>query len=262
MIKKLQLVNTLKLELLSGAYTRLDNRWVCNERRFQFTRLYYIYSGSAELTCNGETVTMLPGNMYLLPTNLPVAYRCPEQMEQLFFHVTLTTPEGFDMLSLVPKICQFPCSQPLLEQLKNFCTSEDYGQLLKFKTLVSQTVADCLLAEKIPFPIKPYSQEVLQAMAYIQNNLTLQLSGEQIAQALFTSPSRLYKRFKAETGTSLGAYQDKLIFYRATLLLAERQLSLKEISQQLGFCDQYYFSRRFKAQMGTTPTLYRKQHLG
>lgn len=98
--------------------------------------------------------------------------------------------------------------------------------------------------------------------AYIQNNLTLQLSGEQIAQALFTSPSHLYKRFKAETGISLGAYQDKLIFYRATLLLAERQLSLKEISQQLGFCDQYYFSRRFKAQIGMTPSSYRKQHLG
>lgn len=262
MIKKLQLVNTMRLELLSGAYAKLNNRWACDERSFQFTRLYYIYSGSAELSCNGQTVTMLPGNMYLLPANLPVAYCCPDQLEQLFFHVTLMTPEGFDMLSLVPKICQFPCSQAVLEQLRDFCNSEDYGQLLKFKTLISQTVADCLLAENIPFPIKPYSQEVLQAMAYIQNNLTLQLSGEQIAQALFISPSRLYKHFKAETGISLGAYQDKLIFYRATLLLAEQHLSLKEISQQLGFCDQYYFSRRFKAQMGTTPSLYRKQHLG
>jgi len=262
MLKNLYLVNTLNLEFLTGAYTKLNDRWVCKERRFQFTRLYYIYSGSAVLSCNGETITMMPGNMYLLPTNLPVSYHCPKQMEKLFFHVTLTTPEGFDMLSLVPKICQIPCSQALLEQLKNFCDSEDYGQLLKFKTLVSQTVADCLIAENIPFPIKPYSQEVLQAMSYIQNNLTLQLSGEQIAQALFTSPSRLYKRFKAETGISLGAYQDKLIFYRATLLLAEQQLSLKEISQQLGFCDQYYFSRRFKAQMGVTPSNYRKQHLG
>lgn len=262
MLNKLHLANTLKLELLTGGYTKLTDRWVCNERRFQFTRLYYIYSGSAELYCNGKTIVMVPGNMYLLPTGLSIGYRCPVRLEQFFLHVTLTTPEGFDMLSLVPKICQFSCSRSLLEELKNLSNAEDYGQLLKFKTLINQTVADCLLAENIPFPIKPYSHEVLQAMAYIQNNLTLQLSGEQIAQALFTSPSRLYKRFKAETGISLGAYQDKLIFYRATLLLAERQLSLKEISQQLGFCDQYYFSRRFKAQMGTTPTLYRKQHLG
>jgi AraC-like DNA-binding protein len=91
--------------------------------------------------------------------------------------------------------------------------------------------------------------------------LTIQLTGEQIAQAVYVSPSFLYKRFKAEMGISLGAYQDKLIFYRAIQLLAERQLSMKEISQQLGFCDQYYFSRRFKSQMGTTPSRYRKNIL-
>ena len=261
MLKKLQLANTLKLDFLSGSYTSLDTRWVCEERSFPFTRLYYIYSGSGVLSCKGETVTMTPGNLYLLPANLPIAYHCPEKMEQLFLHITLTTPDGFDMLSRIPKICQLPCSQSLLAQLKDFRYFEDYGQLLQFKSFINQTVTDCLLAENIPFPIKPYSPEVLQAISYMQNNLTIQLSGEQIAHTIFISPSRLYKRFKAETGLSLGAYQDKLIFHKATLLLAERQLSLKEISQQLGFCDQYYFSRRFKAQMGTTPSHYRKYYL-
>jgi len=258
MLKNLNLANALKLEFLTGDYSKLDSRWVCEERAFYFTRLYYIYSGSAVLCCNGETVTMTAGNMYLLPTNLPISYHCPERMEQLFLHVTLTNPEGFDMLSLIPRICQIPCTQELLTQLKELCYSEDYGQLMKFKTLISQNVVDCLLAENIPFPIKPYSQEILQAMTYMQNSLTLQINGEQIARAVCISPSSLYKRFKAETGLSLGAYQDKLIFYRATQLLAQRQMTLKEISQQLGFCDQYYFSRRFKAQTGKTPSHYRK----
>ena len=261
MSKKLSLANSLNLEFLSGGYAKLNKRWFCKERSFPFTRLYYIYSGSAVLSFKNETIMMTPGNMYLLPANLPISYDGPEQMEQLFVHITLTTPEGFDMLSLVPKICHCPCSQSLLTQLDAFSKSDDYGQLLAFKAQIIQDVSACLLAENIPFPIKPYSREVLQAISYIQNNLTLQLSGEQIAQAVFTSPSRLYKRFKAETGLSLGAYQDKLIFHRATQLLAEQQLSLKEISQQLGFCDQYYFSRRFKAQTGTSPSHYRKYHL-
>lgn len=261
MLKNLHLANSLKLEFLSGSYAQLDTRWKCNENGFPFTRLYYIYSGNAVLSCNGQTVTMTPGNMYVLPTNLPISYHCPEAMEQLFLHVTLTTPDGIDILSLIPKICQFPCPQSFWEQFKhNFCF-EDYGQLMQFKTFISQLLTDCLVAESILSPIKPYSREVLQAISYIQNHLTIQLSGEQIAQAIFTSPSRLHKRFKAETGLSLGAYQDKLIFHQATQLLAERKLSLKEISQQLGFCDQYYFSRRFKAQTGLTPSRYRKQHL-
>lgn len=260
MIKNLQLANTLKMDFLSGGYARVGTHWVCKERSFPFTRLYYIYSGSGVLSCNGQTITMTPGNMYLLPANLPISYHCPDRMEQFFLHITLTAPDSFDVLSRITQICQFPCSQSLLEQIKELSNFEDYGQLLKFKTLISQTVADCLLAEKIPFPVKPYSQVVLQAITYMQNNLTIQLSGEQIAQAIFVSPSRLHKRFKAETGLSLGAYQDKLIFQQAALLLAERQLSLKEISQQLGFCDQYYFSRRFKAQMGLSPSLYLKYY--
>lgn len=261
MFKNLRLANALKLELLSGNYAKLDNRWICGKRSFPFTRLYYIYSGSAVLSCDGETVTMMPGNMYLLPANLPVSYYCPEHMEQFFLHITLTTPEGFDMLSLIPKICQIPCSQSFLAQLREFSESEDYGQLLQFKTLVSQNLVDCLVAEKLPFPIKPYSRETFQAMTYMQNNITLQLSGEQIAHAVGISPSSLHKRFKAETGMSLGAYQDDLIFNRAKQLLAQRQLSIKEVSQQLGFCDQYYFSRRFKAKTGATPSNYRKNHL-
>ena len=260
MFKILRLANTLKLEFLHGGYSKLNNRWICGERRFPFTRLYYIYRGSAILSCNGETVTMTPGNMYLLPSNLPVSYHCPEYMEQLFLHITLSIPGNFDMLSSVPRVCRLPCSPALLEQLKAFLNTRDYGQLLKFKALVSQNVADCLLAENIPFPIKSYSKEILQAMAYMQNNVSVQLSGEQIAQAVGLSPSSLRKRFKGEVGITLGAYQDKLIFYRATQLLAERQLTIKEISQQLGFCDQYYFSRRFKAQAGKTPSQYRKYH--
>jgi AraC-like DNA-binding protein len=261
MLKNLHLTNTLKLEFLSGGFTGVGTHWVCKERSFPFTRLYYIYSGSAVLSCNGEDIAMTPGNMYLLPSNLPISYHCPEKMLHLFLHVKLSTHDSFDIFSQIPKICQFPCSESLLTQLKDLRHFEDYGQLLKFKTLVSQTVTDCLFAENIPFPVKSYSQEVLQAISYMQNNLTIQLSGEQIAQAIFVSPSRLYKRFKAETGLSLGAYQDKLIFHQATLLLAERNLSLKEISQHLGFCDQYYFSRRFKAQMGITPSRYRKYYL-
>ena len=262
MLKNVYLANTLNLAFLSGGSAQVDNQWRCGGTRFPFTRLYYIYSGSAVLSCNGQTVTMTPGNLYILPTNLPVSYHCPDRMVQFFLHVTLTTPDGCDILSMIPKICQLPASKDFWEKLRHFYYFEDYGQLLRFKTHISQLLTELLVAENISIPIKQYSQEVLQAISYMQSNPTIQLSGEQIAHALFISPSRLHKRFKAETGLTLGAYQDQLIFSRATQLLADQHLPIKEISQQLGFCDQYYFSRRFKAQVGVTPSRFRKNHLG
>ena len=100
MLKNVYLANTLNLEFLSGGSAQVDTHWRCGGTRFPFSRLYYIYSGSAVLSCNGQTVTMTPGNLYILPTNLPVSYHCPDRMVQFFLHVTLTTPDGCDLKHL------------------------------------------------------------------------------------------------------------------------------------------------------------------
>ena len=75
---------------------------------------------------------------------------------------------------------------------------------------------------------------------------------------MFTSPNRLHKLFKAETGMTIGFYLDRLVLFKAAQLLIDPKLSIGEISRQLGFCDQYYFSRRFKSQFGQTPSQFRK----
>ena len=50
------------------------------------------------------------------------------------------------------------------------------------------------------------------------------------------------------------------VFIQAKKLLANEQLSIAEISTRLGFCDQFYFSRRFKQKFGETPSSFRKRH--
>ena len=259
MRKNLLFANSLKLEFIDGDYAVLDNNWQIATSPYIFTRLYYIYAGSALVTCNGETLTMLPGNLYLLPKDLPISYCCPEYMEQLYFHITLTNLEGIDMLANIPHVCQLPCSWELLTKLKQLHVSSDYRDLLEFKMLVTQTVIDCLRSAKLaPLATNSYSPDVLQAISYMQNNINLQLTTNQIAQAVFTSPNRLHKIFKTETGMTIGAYLDRLVLFRAAQLLIDPKLSIGEISRQLGFCDQYYFSRRFKNQFGQTPSEFRK----
>lgn len=259
MRKNLLFANSLKLEFIDGDYSVLDNSWPTECFPYMFTRLYYIYSGSGLVICNGETTEMVPGNLYLLPKDVPLSHICPESMEQLYFHVTLTNLEGDDILENVSKVCQLPCSWELLNQLKELYASENYCDLLKFKLLVTQNILDCLHSVKqTAITTKSYSPDVLQAISYMQNNVNLQLTTNQISQAVYTSPNRLHKLFKAETGMTIGTYLDRLVFFRAAQLLIDPKLSIGEISRQLGFCDQYYFSRRFKNQFGQTPSEFRK----
>lgn len=260
MRKNLLFTNSLKLEFVDGDYAILDNTWRIDTSPYIFTRLYYIYAGSALVTCNGKTITMLPGNLYVLPKDVPISYHCPEYMEQLYFHVTLTNLDGFDILATIPSVCQLPCSWEILNKLKKLHTSSDYCDLLEFKMLVTKSIIDCLHGASLP-PVatKSYSPDVLQAISYMQNNVNLQLTTNQIAQAVFTSPNRLHKIFKAETGITIGAYLDGLVFFQAAQLLIDPRLSIGEISRRLGFCDQYYFSRRFKDHFGQTPSDFRKR---
>ena len=53
MLKSIYFADTMKLEFLSDGYSKLDKRLICGERRFPFTRLYYIYRGSR---CGGDIV--------------------------------------------------------------------------------------------------------------------------------------------------------------------------------------------------------------
>ena len=259
MRKNLMFANSLKLEFIDGGYYELSSDWRWDHAPYMFTRLYYIYKGSALVTCNGETTVMLPGNLYLLPKDVPISYSCPEYLEQLFFHVTLTNLEGIDILENISDVCRLPCTWELLNKLKELHTSSNYYDLLEFKMLVTQNLIECLRGAKETYiAIKSYSPDVLQAIRYMQNNVNLQLTTSQISQAVYTSPNRLHKLFKSETGMTIGAYLDRLVLFRAAQLLIDRKLTIGEISRQLGFCDQYYFSRRFKKQFGETPSSFRR----
>ena len=89
-----------------------------------------------------------------------------------------------------------------------------------------------------------YSPEVLKATKFISRNLSIQLKAADIAACLFISESKLTKEFKAETGMTIGKYTDALIFSRAEFLLSKTNHSIKSISNELGFCDQFYFARQ------------------
>ena len=108
--------------------------------------------------------------------------------------------------------------------------------------------------------IKNYSETVKKIIIYIQNNLSMSLTTEEIAKNLFLSKTTVATAFKKETGTTIGEYIDNLIFTKISYLLANDSISIREISQQFGFCDSHYLSRRFKKKFKVTPTEFRKMH--
>jgi len=251
--------NMLRLDIHMGAYVKLDHRWRRENVCSPFTRLYYIHTGAGYLRCQGQTLVLEPGYAYLIPSGCKFDYGCT-QMNKLFFHVTLTGPEGTDLLSNFGSICRIPWSEEQLQQLLQFNRVQDYGSLIRLKAMIHRTIEICMEKYPLPpIPVRQYSPLVQDALLYIRQNLTLDLRCADIAQALFTSESRLRKHFRQELGLPIGNYIDEQVFLRAKQLLLDETVSIGWISQSLGFCDQFYFSRRFREKFHQTPSAFRKE---
>jgi len=71
------------------------------------------------------------------------------------------------------------------------------------------------------------------------------------------SPRHLNRIVKYSSGkTACEAIAEKVIM-NAKRLLTETNFSIKEIAYEIGFSDQYYFSRFFKKYTGISPKMYR-----
>lgn len=78
----------------------------------------------------------------------------------------------------------------------------------------------------------------------------------EVAKLLHLSP-RTLKRHLAECGTAFTTILADVRRQRALLLLANRELSIGEVSQRLGYTELPNFTRAFRAWTGVTPAAYR-----
>ena len=77
-----------------------------------------------------------------------------------------------------------------------------------------------------------------------------------VAKQLHMS-TRTVKRKLAEHGTTFSALRDDQRRQRALLLLDNRELSIGEVAQKLGYSELPNFTRAFKKWTGMTPVAYR-----
>ena len=98
------------------------------------------------------------------------------------------------------------------------------------------------------------------AIAYIrQNYADSNLNLNAIAEYVQITPAYLSTLFKKYCNQNISNFITDVRIDMACLLLRTTSDSLKSISLQVGYSNQYYFSSCFKKKMGVTPTAYREQ---
>lgn len=102
------------------------------------------------------------------------------------------------------------------------------------------------------------SKIVSDALVVIQNRYSEKLSLSLVANEIHTNPSYLSRKFSEEVGVS---FSDYLIDYRVEIaksLLKKENITISQISEQVGFNTLHYFSSIFKKKVGVTAKHYRE----
>jgi len=253
-------LNTLELTISDSGYAQLDQQWYSDGVCSPYSRLYLVESGSGELRCGGQTVWMQPGYAYLLPAWLKCSYRCHESLSKLYFHINLPKPDGYDLFQGYPSIVTIPLEKETLEYCLKLYLGDRLCDMAQLKqvlyTLTCRIMHKCGLALQ---PMTTYSEQVRNTIQLIRQSLSAQLSVDELAARQFVSRSFLADAFRREVGVPLGRYVDNQLMAKAQWQLLRTELSVGEISAQLGYGDRFYFSRRFKQLCGETPLEYRRK---
>ncbi|MDR1370481.1 MAG: response regulator [Dysgonamonadaceae bacterium] len=95
----------------------------------------------------------------------------------------------------------------------------------------------------------------------VNDNLTQpQLDVNYIATQLMMSHSKLYNKVKLMTGKSVVNFILNLRLRKAARLIIEKDMSMRQVMEEVGIESQAYFTNAFKKEFGETPTKFATKH--
>jgi len=104
------------------------------------------------------------------------------------------------------------------------------------------------------------NKQLLPVFDYIFANKSKTLSLNNAAELCYLSPSYFSRIFTREAGENFTSYTSQLKIEWAKQLLEKTNLSVTQISEELGFNDPGYFIKTFKKHERITPSVYRKYY--
>lgn len=109
---------------------------------------------------------------------------------------------------------------------------------------------------RVPAVSHDDSSELMQeAQAYLLENVTHNISLEELSAHVNLSPYHFLRRFRAAFGMPPHTYRLQQRIHLAKRMLADGP-PIVQVALDTGFTDQSHFTRRFKMFVGTTPRQY------
>jgi AraC-like DNA-binding protein len=239
-----------------------------NGRILHEFQINYITEGEGILETREKLIPVKAGSVMILHPNVWHRYRpiskvgwkehyvgfMGEMAERMIqsseiFHETSVIQIGFneEVIQLYDRILyHIKSEKPGYQQICSGLVMQIMGQIISIR-------------KNVDFKLDYMEKSIQKACLLIRDNQTRNIQIEELANELKVNYSHFRKAFKRYTGLSPLQYHASLRLKQAADLLVNTDLSIKEISFDLGFYSVFYFNKLFKEKTGKTPGGYRRQ---
>jgi AraC family transcriptional regulator of arabinose operon len=231
--------------------------------------LIYCVNGKGEIRLKETTHFITADHFFIIPAELPHSYHSDEQNPWSIYwiHFSGSKSKNYSRFACQPIAIERGKTSRISDRIDLF--SEIFRNLDRgFSIETLEYVNLCLPHLLASFThlsqfrlIKESGEKdpVAQSINFMLENVTRKLKLEEIATETNLSASHYSRIFQNRTGHSPIDYFIQLKIQRACRLLDNSGWMIADVSREMGFDDQFYFSRVFRKVMGMSPGEYRKR---
>lgn len=229
--------------------------------------LIYIHKGAATYTANDIEGEVRKRDILLVNPKQRVEFQTIRKIDAIIIGVSgvlftssleINSPDELFQISDTNRMIKYYLDLILVEDEARFRGSE----------IIIKKLLECIMVHILrnnELSIKDAGaqvkhDEIEKVQTYIRENYGQKISLDQLSELVDINKYYLIRLFKQKTGLSPIDFLIHVRLAEAEKLLAQTDISISKISDQVGFHSPSHFSKTFRENNHLTPSAYRKKH--
>lgn len=254
-----------------GYYPKAKGHYLERSHGCEQQILIYVATGYGHAGIKKENYSLGPGDFIFLPAKTKHYYRSDEKNPWSIYWIHFSGNTATEIVNTMllhqgsykGSVETGSVRASLFDEIyRNLERGYAIENLLFASMALSYFISSFIFNSNYHQPEGEKKEDIIdRSINFMQQNFNKPLTLHEIAQSISMSASHFSYLFKNKTGYSPIEYFNHLKIQKACQYVLFTDLRIKEIASQVGFDDQYYFSRLFSKLMGIAPLEYRRKRL-
>lgn len=227
-----------------------------------------IHAAEGRIAVNGRTYSLRQPTLFWLTPGATVQFFLPAEDQAAYDCVCFQAFESDGRGGLVP--AHLPNLEPIsprnvdslaekIREARQMLQRGDAWEAMRANILFQEMILGLLREHAAP-PKPDAKQGIALTLSYMEEHYPAAITREQLARMAGLQPDYYSRAFKKLVRLTPLEYLTGIRMKHARQLLVQSKgESLRTIAHKVGFSDEFYFSRRFKAETGHSPAAFVKK---